>query len=365
MTGTALNLNDNFPIWYQEVSIDADDAHRSMRLAGIARLIEDADRDLIECLVRISVAIDRQEPAQPDLARVRDFFREADPTFDVANSERELQILAAATLVDLFAQSNHLGDIAALSVSTASVDGFRKLELPMDLRSLAEATLDARSVDARERPSLDDLSKSTTFKIGDGLNVESEGAAVIAVDSSHLLAMAKEVQSALRSIALKQAKTVNALAKFVEVQDEELQVLWWFIGGRSTSLDCDFGKIPAAAKPLVFGKELADETYVLPGLRTIRSLMLRAGLKENSKVLIPDAVNGADTKWLKSFIGEKICSPVTQPLHFAIERRLEVDDEKSWVDAWVTLTGIDAKQKVDSLTLAELFYREQLLRQFS
>lgn len=365
MTETTLNLTDNFPIWYRDVSIDADDTLRSARLEGVKQLTEEADRDLIEGLVRIAFGVNRQEPAQAALDRIHKSFKDTDPTFDVATSTREVQVLAGAALVDLFAGSNHMGDIAALSVSTASVDTARKLDLPMDLKSLADLTLNNRSVDTRERPDLREFSKTPTFKIGDGLVPKAEGEEEKPVDASHLLNLAKEMRAALRSVSTRQTDTVKALAQFIKVQDEELQVLWWFLGGRSIDLECDFDAIPTAAKPLVFGKELADETYVLPGLRTVRPLMARAGLEDKETLSIPDAINGADPNWLKRVIGEKPTSTITQPLHFAIERRLEVDDEKSWIEAWAAMTGIKAKQKLGSLALAELFYREQLLRQFT
>lgn len=360
----ALNLADNFPIWYQDVSVDADEARRSVRLEGIDTLTAEADRELIEGLVRIAIGVDRQDPSHDVLARVHKSFKDSDPTFDPVNSAREIQVLAAATLVNLFANSSHQGDIAALSVSTASVDSSRKFDLPMDLPSLAETTLDDRSIEARERPDLDKHNKPQAFKIGNSIAEIPEGGLGGAVNESQLLAMAKEVQTSLRAVANRQTSVVNALARFIKVQDEELQVLWWFIGGRSAELDCDFGEIPAAAKPLVFGKELADETYVLPGLRTIRPLLARAGIREKSKLSIPDAINGADADWLKSLIGDMTPSPITQPVHFAIVRKLEVNDDNAWVDAWASLTGIKPKQTLNRLTLAELFYREQLLRQF-
>lgn len=287
MTESILNLTDNFPIWYRDVSIDADDTRQSARLEGVRQLTSDADRDLIEGLVRIGFNVNRQQPTQVVLERVHKFFKDTDPTFDVANSAREVQVLAGAALVNLFAGSNHLGDIAALSVSTASVDTTRKLELPMDLKFLSDLTLDSRSVDTRERPDLREFVKTPTLKIGDGLSTKAEGEEEEPVDTSHLLTLAKEMQSALRSVTTRQTNTVKALAQFIKVQDEELQVLWWFLGGRSIDLDCDFDAIPSTAKPLVFGKELADETYVLPGLRTVRPLMARAGLKSKETLYNP------------------------------------------------------------------------------
>lgn len=365
MTETVSNLTTEFPIWYRDVSINADGELRSLRLEGIGLLTEEADRELVEGLVRIVFGIDRQPPSQGVLDRVHQGFKVKDPTFDPGSAAREIQVLAGAVLVNMFGISDRLAHIAALSVTTASIDNIRKPDLPMDLVALAEKALNNQSVEARERPDLSDYQKTLTLKIGDGLNAKAEGEEGDAVDAGDLLILAKEIRTALRNIMTRQTKMVGSLEQFIKVQDEELQVLWWYLGGRSNALNCDFSEVPPPSQPLVFGKELADETYILPGLRTIRPLMARAGLKENSKLTIPDMINGTAIDWMKTLMEDNAPSPVTQPLHFAIARRLEVDDDKSWIDAWAGMTGTKASLKIEALKLGELFYREQLLRQFS
>jgi len=239
MTENVSNLTADFPIWYRDVSIDADDACRSFRMEAIKELTEGADRDLIEGIVRMAFGIDRQGAPQATLDRVHHCFKGKDPTFDPGSAKREVQILAATVLVNMFNQSNHMGDLAALSVTTASINETRIPNLPMDLVALAEVALDHRSVEARERPDLSDYQKATTFKIGEGLSRKTDEEVAETIDASDLLALAKEVQTALRSVTTRQTRVVGSLEKFIKVQDEELQVLWWFLGGRSVELDCD------------------------------------------------------------------------------------------------------------------------------
>lgn len=364
MTEDVSNLTAQFPIWYREVSIDADDACRSLRLEAINALTYDADRDLVEGVIRIAFDIERQGSSQATLDRVHQCFKEKDQTFDPGSAKREVQVLAAAILINMFNQSNRMGDLAALSVTTASINETRKPNLPMDLAALAEHALDQRSVEARERPDLCNYQKAMSFKIGDGLGAKADEKVAETIDASDLLALAKEVQSALQSVETRQTDVLGSLERFIKVQDEELQVLWWFLGGRSVELDCDFAELSEEVMPLALGKELADETYILPGLRSIRPLMARAGLTDKLKLSIPNMINGADTGWLATLVEDSSPSPVTQPLHFAISRKLEVDDEKSWIDPWAKITVIKATEKFAALTLGELFYREQLLRQF-
>lgn len=365
MTITVANLKADFPVWYREVSIEADDAQRALRLEAISMLAKNADCGLAEGLVRLAFNISRHQPTSTALDRVHDCFREKDPTFDPAASAREIQILAGACLVEMFNSVSHIGNIAALSVATASLGKSRKPELPMDLPALADQAVDQLSVEARVRPDLSEYRKTLALKISDNYEEPAEGEAAEAIDASDLSRLAKEVQSALRTVANRQTRMVGSLEQFIKVQDEELQVLWWFLGGRSNDLDCDFAQIPSAAQPLVLAKELADETYILPGLRTVRPLMARAGLNEKTKMSLPDVINGTPVDWLKQLMDDSSPSPVTQPIHFAVSRRLEVEDEKSWVEAWAGTSGIKATQKFNTLELGELFYREQLLRQSS
>jgi len=79
-------------------------------------------------------------------------------------------------------------------------------------------------------------------------------------------------------------------------------MLWWVFGERSEDFNQLLKEVPAKAQPLVFAKELADATKFLPGPVSTKGLLSRAGLKENKKVTIPEAVNACDTSWLKSLI---------------------------------------------------------------
>lgn len=364
MTDAVATLEREFPVWYKEVAIEADDPRRANRLEAIKQLAKDADKNLIEGLVRLAFCIDRQAPSSELVERVHESIRKNDSTFDASNSAREVQIIAGSCLVKIFSSTGITGDIAALSVTTASLGGARKPNLPMDLVALAKDALDRRSVSARTRPEIGEYSKTPNIKIGESWTSKTETEEIDDVDAADFATLAKEIQTAVRTITTQNARMVNSLEQFIKVQDEELQLLWWSIGGRSQDLDRDFSEIAASAQPLVLGKELADETYIPPGLRTVRALLARAGLREETKLTIPEVVNGSPRDWLARLTSDWVPSPVTQPIHFAIQRSLEVDDDKTWVDGWAGSSGLKGNKKLDVLTIGELVYREQLLYQF-
>jgi hypothetical protein len=142
-------------------------------------------------------------------------------------------------------------------------------------------------------------------------------------------------------------------------------MLWWVFGERSEDLNQLFKDVPAKAQPLVFAKELADVTEFRPGPISTKGLLSRAGLKENKKLTIPEAVNACEASWLKSLVQAENVSPLSLPIHFAIGRKLETNDDASWIVGWATSCGIEEKHAFPALTLGNLFYRERLLSLFA
>jgi hypothetical protein len=178
-------------------------------------------------------------------------------------------------------------------------------------------------------------------------------------------AAAAAVGAGLESMRMRLAAAVDSTSRYIAIQDEELEMLWWVLGERSEDLKQPFKDIPAKAQPLVLAKELADATQFLPGPISTKGLLSRAGLKESKKVTIPDSVNACDGAWLKSLGPLDKVSAVSHPLHFAIARKLETSDDTSWVAGWAHSCGVDENHNFPILTLANLFYRERLLSLFA
>jgi hypothetical protein len=156
----------------------------------------------------------------------------------------------------------------------------------------------------------------------------------------------------------------SSATDFAAIQDEELQMLWWLFGGRSTDMDRAFDAIDANAQPLVLAAELAGMTKFLPGPVSTKAILSRAGVKEG-ECTVPATVNACDAQWLARLVEGREPSPITQPIHFAVKRKLETGDDNSWVAGWSGVVGIDAGHALPALTLANLFYRERLLAQFA
>lgn len=357
-------MHEKFPRWYRAVDIGDDRGLMERRWVGVTTLVESASRPDIEALVRLAFKT-RQAPAADALQNISKAFKDSDPEFTVEDNARELEVLSGASLAILFEQGAEMAAIAALATTTAALAGARKPNLPMDLVALAEEAICDTAQSARQRP---DISRHAS---ADAPKFDFEKAAAKYREAANPDGMAQAftlaaeaTRSALGALAKRQATALQSVNKFIKIQDEELQMLWWLVGQRSHDLDCGFDMLSAEAQPFVLSKELADMTEFLPGPASVKALLSRAGLKERKKLPLSSLVNGADPTWLSKVIDGVDISPVTQPIHFGIQRQLETSGGTAWVAGWVAAAGLEADPSLSPLTIGVQFYRERLLATF-
>ncbi|WP_435609809.1 GTPase-associated system all-helical protein GASH [Pseudomonas knackmussii] len=357
--GAIKPMHQDFARWYETVSL-GDDSKRQKRWEGIVGIVASADLQMLEALLRLAFAT-RQQPAPACLQAVRQCFKNADEAFEMSGNDRELQVLAAAALVALMQDANaRVAEQAAIAVTTTVLlDGRSSDTLPMDLAALGEAAIHQLGEAARQRPAIQ-LAQEPPKLVFDKASAKiTEQFDAASVSSAFGLA-AESTFQALRTLLQRQVLAINSVDKFLRVQDEELQMLWWLTGQRCKSLDCAFDAVKPEAQPFVFARELSDATEVLPGPASIKAILSRAGLKGRKKISFVAAINGPDEGWLRSFYNSESTSPVLTPIHYAIHQRLEVGGDV-WASVWESATGIDANRMLSPLDLSELFYRERLL----
>jgi hypothetical protein len=273
---------------------------------------------------------------------------------DPASSRRELQILAAAVLARLFSSRPE----AAIAVLNASFGGMRTADLPMDLAGLARCALVEFSRKKHARPAAKEfeiVAPTLDFEVpsdesenvsGDHLNEELER-------------LRDAAQTATQAIVEGQNRVTKLLARQISLGEEELQMLWWLIGAHSSVAGAPFAEVNAALKPLAFGHELGQLTAISPGPASVTALLSRAGVA-NDMLKVSDTVNAANIGWIKEITKSSRVSPVTTPLHFALEKRGEIGSDDTWLPIWVSMTGLPADASMPAVKLAELFYCEHL-----
>lgn len=355
-------MNSQFPRWYSAVVIGEDAERLKLRWRGVAGVAEEASYADIEPLVRLALA-GRTSASPAEVSRLKGFFTAADPTFDNVQNAEELRVLAGAALAEIMGSGSELAPIAALACSTATAVGKRDFRGPVPLVQLANTSLAVTAEAGRTRPTLGavlntDVPKLDLEKAKTKVSEQPDAAGM----SAAFTLAAEGLRSALKVILQRQANAFLSVQDYLKTQDEELDMLWWLTGQYSSDYNCAFDKVPVAAQALVFAKELADCTASPPGPTSVRAIMSRAGLRDNRKTTIADAVNAVSDEWARLVIGDSDVSSVTAPVHFAIGRHLETGDKESWIAGWAATTGLKSTDTISSLSLGESFYRERLLR---
>jgi hypothetical protein len=322
-------INAEFATWYREFSIGTGADSIRKRWEGICEIGRSADVSDLETLVRLAFQT-KAQPTSQQVLRIRQPFQQADELFGVGN-DREVEVLAAATLCHIASSELSIAPTAAMIVTTTACAGLRATNLPVDLVGKCERALSDLARKNRIRPTLP--TDEATDPEAAAANVEN------GIDYALLL----------------------NVFRVLRVQDEELQMLWWLTGERSSTLDSPFSSVNSGCQPLVFSRELADMTLITPGPVSIKGMLQRAGIKANKKGGIVNAVNACQPNWLQPLVDGRDPSPVSAPIHFAVKRKLETNDETSWVPGWAAATGIKADGAIPGLAVANQFYRERLI----
>ena len=352
-------MNVDFARWYAEAFMGEGEI-AAFRWKGVVDTARNADFTTVEVLIRyaFSTAAPANGGKVESLAKAHQALLTSlsgsGTPLDPLESRRELQILSAAVLVCLFSR---LPD-AAIAVLNASFEGKRVADVPMDIVGLARKALVEFSKKKHKRPDPNELEiEEATIEF----EVSPEAMASMTselwkIELDNLRDAARE---ALNEVVDSQNNAMELLNRQISLGDEELQMLWWLIGAHSGIVNASFADIETALKPLVFGKELGELTHISPGPASLTALLTRAGIKRGT-LKVSASVNAADINWAADITKSIRISPVTTPLHFALEKRVEVGSDEAWLPGWASMTGLPADASMSTVQIAELFYREHL-----
>ncbi|MGD9713670.1 MAG: GTPase-associated system all-helical protein GASH [Thermomicrobiales bacterium] len=352
-------MTTDFARWYAETFMD-EGARRDLRWKGVVDVAANADHKTVEVLIRLAFptpvpASGRKSENLTDVhAALMRTISGGDTTFDPSHSGRELQVLAATVLDRLLLTMSD----AALVVTTASLAGTRKPDLPMDLAGLAEAALVKLSERKHVRQDFEEINLAAP-KVGYNFNVEILETMQADEVQAEFDRLHDATTAAIERVVAGQNRVVKALHDRQVLDEEELQMLWWLTGGYSHVNEKPFAKIDDKLRPFSLAHELAGMTAVSPGPGSIRAMLLRAGVGL-TKMKLADAVNAPGDEWAKEVSNSTLVSPVTTPIHFALEQRAELGSIDTWQAAWSGLTGLPVDLQLPAVKLAELFYREHV-----
>lgn len=348
-------MQDQFSTWYASMSFQQDAGVTEKRWTAIERHVEAITKSGLALLVKLAFRL-KPQMGSAEVAALR----QALAGDGAQPGDEELFLLSASALAAaLNSEADAIAALAATVVSSVSCGGLRELKQPMNLIGMTDNVLHQLSETARRRPSLEQV------KLVAPTVDKNDEALIQAVNSGVLLniaqALAVATNKAVAAMARRQREFEAAVQKYVNIQDEELDILWWLEGGHSFDLSLDFSKIAPEHLTLAIARELGGLTKVLPGPPALSSLLSRTGLLDAPLQSIPDAVQGMPQEWLNKAVdglGVDGISAALTPILFAMQRRHEVDGKDDWIAAWCTTTGLPREARLSPIQFAAAAYRE-------
>lgn len=348
-------MHDDFSSWYAGMSFQPDAAFTEKRWAAVDEHVQAVSKDSLALLSKLAFRLNPQMGSSEVAALRQALTGEATSPGD----EELLMLSAAALAAAVDSDADGIAALAATVVMCVACASLRALEQPMDLVGKAANVLRQLSETSRRRPSL----KQAKF-IAPTVDKNDEGYAQ-ALATANVLTIADALVTAtnksISALAKRQRDFEMSVQKYVNIQDEELDILWWIEGKHSFDLDQGFSQVSGEHLPLAIARELAGLTKVLPGPPALHSLLSRTGLLAAPEVSVVDAIQSMPPAWLSKVV-EPLknagISPTLTPILFGLQRRQEVHGKDDWIAPWCTTTGLSRDVKLAPISLAEAAYRE-------
>ncbi len=347
----------------------------SYRAAGLT-LGPDALRTRQEPFDKLRQTID--PPTAIDLTRIyfglsvprgTDWFRDAfgatDPSFSLIDNAREASVLAAGLLEGAISDGKVY---AALATLTTAASGLRLPLVRPELIDLMSGAIQVRAVSDRSHPPIN----TKLIKLPAASKLSTELAALTqapddAKASALLKLVSEESAEITKTIGNQVFSVVQPLAAQVDTLREEVEMLWWYVGGWSRMLDRPFVDLDLALTAVLAGVDLADMSRSATGpaaapaiFQRIISPCRKAGTK---KIAVKDAVDALprdqlDRLKLPNALG---AVPEICPVLAAYAKAKEIGASPAWHTAYANATRLDAGAVFGPLELAVQAFRERLL----
>lgn len=283
----------------------------------------------------------------------RDSFAATDPSFTMLDNEREAAILSACLLSAEIDSGNVAAGFAPL---TAAAVGNREPLVQPGLIEQARQAIHKAAVAARRYDS--PQSKQTAPKI-------DETADALAQNGDWPTAAVL-----FKQIATEGAARSDRLAAEVRDLREEVDILWWYIGGWSRILERPFSALSPGPAALMAGMDLADLTEGELGPASASAILLRvisAGRKEHTaKVTLAESVDGLPAEGRKGLGLPKALGKALDicPVLGALAKAAEIGQGPAWHESFKSVSHLEVSAVFDPADLALQVFRErQLLAQ--
>ena len=221
-----------------------------------------------------AAALSFTAPATPDLlgSVIADAIKSKAPSFIREEREHEVSVLAAVAMIDLLQGADNQNTVTTKDIIGSAlwsalsfqdpISNVKHEQLRQDILEISQTRSLERAEASRKRTTPKD---PPDFVEGD-------------------LTQVGKTLNAVRA-------TVSALETNAVLDREEIDILWWSVGGRSPILDRAYDSLDATPRGLVRGVELGILTRRLPS-QSMRSLVL-SGVSETAKMTLGELLQSS------------------------------------------------------------------------
>jgi hypothetical protein len=291
-------------------------------------------------------------------------FAQNDPSFSMIDNEREAGVLACCLLGGAFEDGLAA---AALAPLTAAAVGNRKPIVCPEFLDEMERGINAVSISNRERHDL----KISVTRPGKQTVPAAADALAQTPDLPKAIALIKQVSdesfAASKMLSGQTFADLTAVRRRVIDLQEEVQILWWFIGGWSRALNRPFAELPLGVAAVMAGIDVASLISSAPGPVAVPALLrrlLNAGRKKKARgVAIKDAVSEFPAAAYPQLSLSEVLGQVADicPVLAAFWKAAEVGDQIAWQVPYRNIAHLSPDAAFAPIDLAVQTYRETML----
>jgi hypothetical protein len=266
-------LNVDFGEWYRAANIEPTNEMLTNRWQGVEAIREKVDKDTGTNLVRLFLM--PSEAPDEFIRQFRQTFFDIDNSFRMKKNEKELQVLAGASIIAILEDKSALRDGIALTLVASAAPNIRKTVLLPDVIESALSFLFERSAAVRK------VEKASVVTPGNFSQVIEQVKNAAATNSANQLGapleqVLKSLAEAVSNLHQNSAEQVNALQRRLDVVAEETEMVWWLFGSVSRQTEEAFKGMPPARASLLAAVDLAELTKIIPPPRAAVAYLDRA-----------------------------------------------------------------------------------------
>lgn len=355
----------NFADRYKAAGLSPGPEIIRLRQEPFDTLREAMSSDRAISLVRLFFGL--SEPVENSNSWFREAFAEVDPSFTMIDNAREAAVLSSCLLSATFQERNEGHVEAGLAVLTTAANNRQPIFLPT-LSEEAQYHLDTLSVEMRTPPK---VAVSTIRRPGASEVAEDVDRLAQSPDWNNAIPIFKKVsedsQALMNALTGQTSTVLMPLARQVALLQEEVNMLWWYVGGWSKALDRPFIDLDLPVAAVIAGVDLAGLVQTVPGPVAARALLHRViwtgRRKKATTIKVKDTIDAIPNDALQKLKFTNILNRIPDicPLLTALQKAAEIGKGTAWHQAFRKTTSLSEEVAFTPLDLSMQVYREALL----